>query len=88
MSTANAQIAFYIGLKAFKRTLLNAELSTGNPGVGGTQYLFLLTVKEYNKVYGTSHALLLTDDEFGLEDVDVPTVIVGNEENAIRYCEK
>lgn len=82
------KIAFYIGLKNAKKTLTDADLSIGNPGVGGTQYLFLLTVKEYNRVYGAGQAVLLTDGEFGLKDSDVPVVFTETEKGAIRYCEE
>lgn len=83
-----SQIAFYIGLKNARKTLTHADLRIGNPGVGGTQYLFLLTVKEYNRVYGENQAILLTDGEFGLEDRDVPVAVVETEQGAIRYCEE
>ena len=56
--------------------------------MGGTQYLFLLTVKEYNRIYGAGQAILLSDGEFGLQDKDIPTLIVGSEKNAVEYCEK
>lgn len=88
MMIESVQIAFYIGLRNSKCTLANANLSIGNPGVGGTQYLFLLTVKEYNRVYGAGKAILLTDGEFGLQDEDIPMFVVENEKSAVEYCEK
>lgn len=83
-----SQIAFYIGLNNSKKLLKDAELEIGNPGIGGTQYLFLLTVKKFNNIYGDNQAILLTDGEFGLEDREVPFSLVGTEVDAIRYCEK
>lgn len=88
MAISGAKIAFYIGLKNSKSTLANADLSIGNPGVGGTQYLFLLTVKEYNRTYGDRQAILLTDGVFGLNDNDIPVLVVGSEKKAVEYCEK
>lgn len=88
LNEKSPRIAFYIALKNAKATLTNANLNIGNPGVGGTQYLFLLTVKEYNRAYGEGQAILLTDGEFGLQDSDIPIVFTETEEGAIRYCEK
>lgn len=42
-SEKSPEIAFYIGLKNVKKSIEDADLNIGNPGVGGTQYLFLLT---------------------------------------------
>lgn len=50
-SEKSPEIAFYIGLKNVKKSIEDADLNIGNPGVGGTQYLFLLTVKKYNEKY-------------------------------------
>lgn len=82
------QIAFYIGLKSVRKTLANADLRIGNPGIGGTQYLFLLTVKEYNRVYGDDEAILLTNGDLDLTDNQIPIKIVEAEQGAIRFCEK
>ena len=38
-SEIRPEIAFYIGLKNVKKSIENADLNIGNPGVGGTQYL-------------------------------------------------
>ncbi len=46
------QIAFFIELQNSKKNIKGVNLDVGNPGVGGTQYLFLLTIKELNKLYG------------------------------------
>lgn len=86
--TSTPQIAFYIGLKNARKALADADVSCGNPGVGGTQYLFLLTVKEYNRSYGAGNAILLTDGDFGLKDNDIPVYVVKDEKGAIQYCEK
>lgn len=81
------KIAFYIELKNSTKTLKEANLDIGNPGVGGTQYLFLLTVKKLNEKYGNETALLLTDGSFGIEENAVPYKIVESGQAAIRYCE-
>lgn len=82
------QIAFYIGLRNIKKSLEDADLNIGNPGVGGTQYLFLLTVKKYNEKYSDGQAILLTDAELSLKDNAVPYEAVGTEADAIKYCER
>ena len=80
------KIAFYIELKNSIKSLQQSDLNLGNPGVGGTQYLFLLTVKNLNRMYGNKYALLLTDGDFGMEDADIPYHIVSDEAGALRYC--
>lgn len=87
-SEKSPEIAFYIGLKNVKKSIEDADLNIGNPGVGGTQYLFLLTVKKYNEKYNETKALLLTDGELDLKDDAVPYVVVKSESEAIRYCEE
>lgn len=87
-SEIRPEIAFYIGLKNVKKSIENADLNIGNPGVGGTQYLFLLTVKKYNEKYNGKRAILLSDSELSLKDDAVPYAIVNNEVAAIEYCEK
>ena len=82
------QIAFHIGLKNVNKSLKDADLNIGNPGVGGTQYLFLLTVKKYNEKYGDGQAVLLTDAELSLTDDMVPYAVVETELDAIKYCEE
>jgi glycosyltransferase involved in cell wall biosynthesis len=81
------RIAFYIGLKNSKKTLECADLDLGNPGVGGTQYLFLLTVKYLNRLYGKGYAVLLTDGNCGLNDSEIDINYVGDERGAVQYCE-
>ena len=87
-SEKSPEIAFYIGLKNVKKSIEDADLNIGNPGVGGTQYLFLLTVKKYNEKYNETKALLLTDGELDLKDDAVPYVVVKSESEAMRYCEE
>ena len=82
------KIAFYIELKNSTKTLKEANLNIGNPGVGGTQYLFLLTVKKLNEKYGNETALLLTDGSFGIEEDTIPYRVVESGQAAIKYCEK
>ena len=82
------EIAFYIGLKNNRSAIEGAELDKGNPGVGGTQYLFLITVIMLNRLYGSNYALLLTDVCFSNADRCLVTEYAENEGAAIRYCEK
>lgn len=85
---SNYSIAFYIQLENAKVTLRNADLDVGNPGVGGTQYLFLITVKNLNRMFGGKYALLLTDGDFGMDDKELPFSIVEDEADAVRYCKE
>lgn len=82
------KIAFYIELKDKKETLQFSDLDAGNPGIGGTQYLFLLTVKYLNRLYGTGYAVLLTDGDFGIEDTEIIVDYVSDEKEAVHYCEE
>lgn len=82
------RIAFYIELCYLQHRLENADLDIGNPGVGGTQYLFLLNIKYLNRLYGKKCAVLLTDGNFSLNDDDISLVDVGKVEDAISYCKK
>lgn len=81
------KIAFYIGLLKHRATIENCVLDNGNPGIGGTQYLFLLTVKYLNELYGDGYAVLLSDEDIDINnEVSIKNVI--NEDNAIKYCEE
>lgn len=82
-----SKIAFYVGLKNKVDQLVNCNLNIGNPGVGGTQYLFLLTVKKLNEFYGDNVALLLTDCDLKLKDSFIPSYNIGSEYDGIKYCE-
>ena len=73
------EIAFYIGLKNNRSAIEGAELDKGNPGVGGTQYLFLITVIMLNRLYGSNYALLLTDVCFSNADRCLVTEYAENE---------
>lgn len=81
------KIAFYMKFQSFKDVIINANLDYGNPGIGGTQYLFLLTVKYLNKLGGKDAAIILTDTDFSLNDQDVIFKYVGDEKGAIEFCE-
>lgn len=83
----NALIAFYIGLSNNRTALKAADLDIGNPGIGGTIYLFLLTVKYLNQYYGKKFALLLTDDNVELMDDDIAIQAVGSELDAVKFCQ-
>ena len=69
------KIAFYIQLLNSKKVLQNTNIDLGNPGVGGTQYLFLLTVKYLNRLYGSNYAILITDGKIGLNDFEIPLLL-------------
>ena len=81
-----ATIAFFLNLGRFKEILSNAHLEYGNPGIGGTPYLFLLTVKYLNRLYGKDYSIMLSDSDFGLNDPDVKNHSVNNEMGALEYC--
>lgn len=81
-------IAFYIELGKLKKTMYQANLDLGNPGIGGTQYLFLLTVKYLNRFCDKGYAILLTDRDFGFYDDEIPVDYVKDEYEAVQYCEK
>ncbi|MGN1456643.1 MAG: glycosyltransferase family 4 protein [Acutalibacteraceae bacterium] len=83
----NYNIAFYLPMNNVRSDMRNADLDEGNPGLGGTQYLFLLTVKHLNREYGNHHALLLTNEDFCLNDSEVPFETANSEKEAIKYCE-
>ncbi|HBI6967435.1 glycosyltransferase family 4 protein [Clostridium perfringens] len=82
----NEKIAFYIKMHDKIEVLKNKNLDEGNPGVGGTQYLFLLTIKYLNKIYANNSAILITDGNIGLEDIDIPYHIVNNMDEAFIFC--
>lgn len=85
---SNTKIAFFVELYNSRSKIRMANLDLGNPGVGGTQYLFLLTVKYLNKKKEGVKAVLLTDgtinffDEDIVSEPDIYTV-----KDAIKYCE-
>lgn len=82
------ELAFFIGLKNNRSAIENADLDKGNPGVGGTQYLFMYTVKLLNRLYGNDYAVLLTDI---VSDKLAPELNISysiNEGSAVEYCEK
>ena len=62
------RIAFYCELEKLKNKLVAVDLEGGNPGIGGTQYLFLLTVKYLNEIYGENYCILLTDTKIDLQE--------------------
>lgn len=79
------RIAFYTKLKNIKNNIVSADFEQGNPGIGGTQYIYLLTVKYLNKMYGEGYSVILTDDEITLSDVEIKCHYT---DNPIDYCEK
>lgn len=81
------KIAFYIELKNNQTTIEGANLSLGNPGIGGTQYLFLLTVKELNHAYENNYSILLTNTYLENVDSSLCNDYAETEEDAIKYCE-
>jgi len=82
------QIAFFIQLNNNRETIEGANLDIGNPGIGGTQYLFLLTVKVLNSMYGSDYSILLTNTHFQDIDSGINIDFAENEGEAVKYCEK
>lgn len=82
------KIAFYIELYKYSSVLNNFNLDDGNPGIGGTQYLFLLTVKYLNKLNGSDYAVLLTDGDIKINDSEIPIFVVKSARDAVYFCEK
>ena len=83
-----ASIAFFLDLSRFSDTLQTAQLEYGNPGIGGTPYLFLLTVKYLNKQFGQDYAIMLSDSEFEIKDPEVVCASVNDETGALFYCKE
>lgn len=83
----NYKIAFYLPMNNVRSNMRNADLDEGNPGLGGTQYLFLLTVKHLNQKHGGHYALLLTNEGFCFDDKEVPYKTANSEHEAVKYCE-
>lgn len=83
----DTKIAFFIELKKHRQTIEKCILDNGNPGVGGTQYLFLLTIKYLNKLYGNGYAVLLSDMDLDIEG-EVSIKNVAGEAGAVSYCER
>ena len=81
-------LAFFIGLKKNHSAIEGADTDKGNPGIGGTQYLFLYTVKLLNRLYGSDYAVLLTDCSFDNPDPGLNIAYAENEEAAAAYCER
>ncbi len=82
------KIAFFLDLRTLGEHVFAANLDLGNPGTGGTHYLFLLTVKHLNKVYGQQYALLLNNSRNSFSDTNICTDYTENELAAIKYCEE
>lgn len=82
------KIAFFVELKKFENNFSDwKELNLGNPGIGGTHYLFLLTVKYLNQIYGDNYAVLLTNTRKKIKDINIPTEFCESERDAIDFCE-
>ena len=81
------RLAFFIQLEKNKMTLEGADLDIGNPGVGGTPYLFLYTVKSINQFIENDYAMLLTDASFTDLRLNAEIGYAEDFEQAIKYCE-
>lgn len=64
------------------------EINKGNPGIGGTQYLFLLIVKYLNIYYGNGFATLFTDSNFKASNEDIPISYASSLDEGIEKCKK
>lgn len=83
-------ICFYVELEKNRDLIECASFDLGNPGIGGTQYLFIITVISLNKLYGYNFATLLTDIKKE-RNYKEPLNIQGNirtPEEAVKYCEE
>ncbi len=81
------QLAFFIQLNNYREKLEGVELDIGNPGVGGTPYLFLLTIKSINQLTKKNYAMLLTDAHFTDLRLGADIGYATDLEQAIKYCE-
>ena len=83
----NNKIAFYIKLSCIGQTLQkDIDLEKGNPGIGGTPYLFLITVKYLNYIMQFDYALILTDKKLEFNDNDIPIEVATDVNEAIEIC--
>lgn len=80
------RIGIYIDNSAF-REVNCSELSSGNPGIGGTEYSILLLTQEYKKAYPKSELYLFVSSESILPKVD-KIVMVNNFNNLPYYSDK
>lgn len=81
-----SKVAFYIDNNNIK-DINCSEIANGNPGIGGTEYLFYYTV--LNLQSASKHDLdiiLLTSSDAILPDMNY--YVVGNKSNAIEWCKK
>lgn len=82
------RFCFYLELDKIQPETLNENLDSGNPGLGGTQYLFLLTVHNLNKKYGSDYAVLLTNtDVSSTSNHLIHFINVSDASHAVEYCE-
>lgn len=81
------KIAFYLSLKKISKRLNNINIENGNPGIGGTQYMFLLTVRYINLLCHNCEAFILTDINIEQFDNKIPIVFLENEKEIIQCCE-
>ena len=80
-------IAFYINLEKIKKKIININLENGNPGIGGTQYIFLLTIKYINRLCNNYSAKLLTNISIPQFDEEIPIEYIDDERFVFKHCE-
>lgn len=62
-------------------------IADGNPGIGGTEYLFYLTTWQIQQLPQNDVSVtLLTSNAAMLPDLDI--VVVGSKQDAINYCKE
>lgn len=79
-------IGFYMPFGAKASEVALDGLDRGNPGVGGTQYLFLLTVSRLNEMFGPGTAHLYSDRVFASSRPSVPVSAATSLDEAIRVA--
>ena len=77
-------IGFYLEYGSMADTIELGKIDMGNPGIGGTKYLFLLIVKYLNRQYGIGTAILYTDAVFNSSDEEIPIRIVNDLKQAVK----
>lgn len=77
--------AFFISLKRNQTRILKGNIDKGNPGIGGTQYLYLITVKCLQQLFGSENIFLLTDTN--IDKCGIKSTFCENVLDAARFCE-
>lgn len=81
------KVAFYCKLSGVKTKNLD-DIDSGNPGMGGTEYLFLLVVRYLKIIYEKEdfEVILLTDTDLNITNEFIPTLNVGSLKGGVKWC--